>query len=168
MSNTSSHHGHFLTSCAQTINGNNNYKYCHQDGSHCIVDLDNKNCCCAWYLVKGICKHLVAACIKTTTNLPGLVFMPKLLVTRWRRKKPIYLSGPEKVRATDVEQLANVDDLVVAVSENIVFPVSCDVVSVKQKVRRPRKIGKAIDVDCTEPPKKSKRVKRLVNYQPRR
>ena len=68
---------------------NNKYKYCHQDGNFFTVNIDKKN------VDKGICKHLVASCIKTTTNLPGLVFMPKLLVTRWRHKnKPVYLSSP--------------------------------------------------------------------------
>ena len=146
------------------MNGNNIYKFCHQDGSHCIVDLNNKKFSYAWYLDKGKCKHIVAACIKITTNLPGLIFMPKLLVTSWTRKKPIFLSSRVKIRATVVEQLANVDDVVVPVSENVVFSVSADVVSVKQKVGRPRKIGKALDGDCTEYPKNSKRVKRLVNY----
>ena len=49
--------------------------------------------------------------------------MPKVLVSRWKRKKPVYLSSPVKVRATDVEPTANVDDLVVLVSENVVVTV---------------------------------------------
>ena len=44
-------------------------------------------------LVHGILKkHLVAACRLTNSNLPGLVVMPKLFVTLWRRKKQLFLS----------------------------------------------------------------------------
>ena len=44
-------------------------------------------------LVHGILKkHLVAACILTNSNLPGLIVMPKLFVTLWRRKKQLFLS----------------------------------------------------------------------------
>ena len=94
--------------------------------------------------------------------------MSKLLVTRWRRKnKPVYLSNPvkdveplkEDVRATDVEPPANVDNVVAQVSENVLVTVSADVVSVKQKVGRPRKIGKALDVDCMKTVKKNKSCK---------
>ena len=100
--------------------------------------------------------------------------MPKVLVSRWRRKKPVYLSSPVKVSAADVEPIAHLDDdVVVPVSGNLevsenVFPVSDDLVLVKQKVGRPRKISKALVCDSVQIVKKSKRVKRLVDYQPRR
>ena len=87
-------------------------------------------------------KHPQSACIKTATNLLGLDFMPKLLVTRWKRKKPIYLSSLKNESSSE-EQLANVDEVVVRVSENVVLLVSADMVFVKQKVGRPRKIEKA-------------------------
>ena len=85
-----------------------------------------------------------------STNLPGLVFMPKVLVTRWKRKKPVYLLSNVKSPATDIEPTANIYDVVapvsenveVTVSENVVFPVSDDEVSVKPKAGRLRKIGK--------------------------
>ena len=101
-------------------------------------------------------------------NLPGYDFMPKVLVTRWRHKKPVYLSSPVKVRATDVEPTANLDDVSVPLSANEVFLVSDDVLSVKQNVGRPRKFGKALNNDSVKTVKKSKTVKRLVIYQPRR
>ena len=72
--------------------GDNLFKYKHQDGSICKIDLNMKHCSCAWYLDRAVCKHLVGACIKTSTNFPGLVFMPKVFVSRWRRKRPIYMS----------------------------------------------------------------------------
>ena len=96
------------------LTDDNKYKYFHQDGSYCTVDLESKMCSCAWYLDRGICKHLVAACIKTTTNLPGLVFMPKVLVTRWRRKRPIYMSPikrMETIISNDEAQYFAVQDI---------------------------------------------------------
>ena len=45
--------------------------------------------------------------------------MPKVLVSRWRRKKPVYLSSPVKVRAADVEPTAHLNDVVVPVSANL-------------------------------------------------
>ena len=42
------------------------------------------------YLDRAVYKHLVA--IKIVTSLPGLVFMPKGFVSRWRRKIPVYMS----------------------------------------------------------------------------
>ena len=78
--------------------------------------------------------------------------------------------------AANVEPIAHLDDdVVVPVSANLevsenVLPVSDDLVLVKQKVGRPRKIIKALvcDSDSVQIVKKSKRVKRLINYQPRR
>ena len=64
----------------------NKYKYQHDDKSVSTICLENRKCSCAWYLEKAICKHLVAACIPTNSNLPGLVVLPKHFVTRWRKK----------------------------------------------------------------------------------
>ena len=104
------------------------YPYVLESMYFCKVDLNNKICSCAWYVDKGIWKHLVAACIKTTSNLPGLV-----LVTRWQRKKPVYLSSLVKVRTTDEEPIANVDDVVSPVSENIVVTVSDVLCQIKSR-----------------------------------
>ena len=45
--------------------------------------------------------------------------MPKVMVSRWRRNKPVYLSSPVKVRAPDVEQTSHLDDVLIPVSANI-------------------------------------------------
>ena len=89
---------------------NTNYKFYHQDGSYCTIDMEHTNCSCPWYLDIVICKHLVAVCIKTSTNLPGLVFMPKVLVTRWRRKRPVYMSPmkrPETIEVPETTYISN-------------------------------------------------------------
>ena len=144
--------------------------------------------------VLRICKHLVSACIKTSTNLPGLVFMPKVLVTRWRRKRPVYMSPIKRLETIEVPETTYISNGLI---ESVTQP--CDIVSHKSKVGRsrktnfnklvvekelgedenlvtqkskagrPRKIGKALEndnlVEKTITIKKS--VKRLVNYQPR-
>ena len=120
-------------------NGDNKYDNYHQDGSYSTVDLDLKICSCAWYLDKEICKHLVAACIKTYKNLPGLVFMPKVLVTSWKRKKPIYMS-PLK-RSTN-EQFPMTNDQLPVANDQLLnsneITQSSDIVTSKSRVGRPR------------------------------
>ena len=131
-------------------NGDNKYDYYHQDGSYSTVDLDQKICSYAWYLDKRICKHLVAACIKTTTNLPGLVFLPKVLVTRWKRKKPIYMSPLKRSTMTN-DQLPMTNDQLPMANDQLLnsneITQSSDIVTSKSRVGRPRKCGKALDKD---------------------
>ena len=54
--------------------------------------------------------------------------MPKVLVTRWKRKKPVYLSSPLKGPAKDVEPTDNVLPACIVyvlapASETVVFTV---------------------------------------------
>ena len=37
--------------------GDNLFKYKHQDGSICNIDLNIKHCSCTWYLDRAVCKH---------------------------------------------------------------------------------------------------------------
>jgi hypothetical protein len=63
------------------------FTYKHADNSISIINVSSKSCSCLSFHDKAICKHLVVACMETRSNLPGLVVMPKILVTRWRRQK---------------------------------------------------------------------------------
>ena len=109
----------FLLGNLLILTDDNNYKYFHQDGSYFTIDRESKICSCAWYLDRGICKHLIAACIKTTTNLPGLVFKLKVLFTRCRRKIPVYMS-PMKHTETIIDTNLSNDD----VQDNVLDIVS--------------------------------------------
>ena len=69
------------------FNENSTYKYQHEDGTFSVICLATKTCTCSSFMDKAICKHLVAACLKTNTNLPRLVFMPIVFVSRWKEKE---------------------------------------------------------------------------------
>ena len=144
----------------------------HQDGSFCIIDLNTMHCTCAWYLDRAICKHLVGACIQTSTNLPGLVFMPKVFVSRWRRRKPINIISPIKSMQIDEDNVAiQSPSQSHSLSNDLRSTTDTFVVTSKPKQGRPRKIGQALVVDNvveTIPEiDKRKKVKRLVQFQPR-
>jgi len=50
------------------------------------INLTAKTCTCFKYLDKGVCKHLIAACLMNQVNLPGLVQLPKLFKVIRRKK----------------------------------------------------------------------------------
>ena len=41
-------------------------------------------------------------CVKTMFNFPGLIFIPKVFVSRWRRKRPVYMS-PVKETSNQID-----------------------------------------------------------------
>ena len=72
-------------------------------------------------------------------NLPGLVFMPKVLVTRWRRKRPVYMSPIKRLETIEVPETTYISNGLI---ESVTQP--CDIVSHKSKVGRPRKTNKLV------------------------
>ena len=42
-----------------------------------VPTINSKTCTCHKYFDKGICKHLVAACLQVKVSLPGLEQLPK-------------------------------------------------------------------------------------------
>ncbi len=50
------------------------------------INTTSKTCSCHKYFDKGICKHLIAACIQNNISLPGLLQMPKRFQIIRRRK----------------------------------------------------------------------------------
>ena len=69
-------------------NSENEYLYKHFNAKigFARINVVTKPCTCHKYLDKGICKHLIAACILTQSSLPGLVQMSKKFRI-FRRKK---------------------------------------------------------------------------------
>jgi uncharacterized Zn finger protein len=59
-------------------------------GLHALIQ--TKTCTCSKYFDKGVCKHLVAACLKLQTQLPGLVQLPKQFKIIRRHKRRQYLN----------------------------------------------------------------------------
>ena len=51
------------------------------------ISLLSKTCTFHKYLDKGVCKHLIAACVLTQTSLPGLVQIPKQFQIVRRKKQ---------------------------------------------------------------------------------
>ena len=68
----------------------NIYRYKHYKASlgYAIINTNTCTCTCSGYFDKGVCKHLVAACIRDNIPLNGLkVFPNKLKILRRRLKK---------------------------------------------------------------------------------
>ena len=53
------------------------YKHYNPKLGFARINIVSKSCHCHKYLDKGVCKHLIAACILTQYNLPALVQLPK-------------------------------------------------------------------------------------------
>ena len=49
------------------------YKHYNPKLGFARINIVSKSCTCQQYLDKGVCKHLIAACILTQSNLPDLV-----------------------------------------------------------------------------------------------
>ena len=62
------------------------YKHYNPKLGYARINIVSKSCTCHKYLDKGVCKHLIAACILTQSNLPGLVQLPKQFQIIRRKK----------------------------------------------------------------------------------
>jgi hypothetical protein len=70
------------------------------------INLIAKTCTCHKFLDKGICKHLIAACISEKISLPGLVQLPNKFKIIRRQKNRNYIEGSrsqEQMEAAMVE-----------------------------------------------------------------
>ena len=113
-------------------------------------------------------KHLVAACIKAKSNLPGQVVMPKVLVTRWiKQKKFNNYCRPKSGSRTVVQDVA-----VAATFDTAATIETFETVSIAKRGRgRPfKKVaesnGPALEVDNII--KNSKKSKKTIITRPNR
>jgi hypothetical protein len=67
------------------------YKHFNAKLGFARINLVSKCCTCHKYLDKGVCKHLIVACIQTRSNLPGLVQLPKKFKIVRRKKNRRYI-----------------------------------------------------------------------------
>ena len=72
------------------------------------------------YLDKGVCKHLISACLVTQTYLPGLVQLPKLFKVIRKRKIQRYRDDSR----VDEEIVQEVEPIVEPVAESITEPIA--------------------------------------------
>ena len=70
------------------------YLYKHFDArlGFARINIAVKTCTCYKYFDKGVCKHLVAACMQNNVSLPGMVQLPKRFQVVRRRNKRNYIN----------------------------------------------------------------------------
>ena len=56
------------------------YKHFDEKLGYAKININSKTCTCHKYFDKGICKHLVAACLQVKVSLPGLEQLPKKFI----------------------------------------------------------------------------------------
>jgi len=66
------------------------YKHYNPKLGYARINIVSKSCTCHKYFDKGVCKHLIAACILPQSNLPSLVQLPKQFQIIRRKKKRQY------------------------------------------------------------------------------
>ena len=112
------------------------------------INVVTKSCTCHKYLDKGVCKHLIAACILTQSSLPGLVQMPKKFRIIRRKKNRQYRddSRDEDQMMTEDVRSDEPIALSVAVDEPIIVAEAEAIVQTEPKKRgRKPKIANATE-----------------------
>jgi hypothetical protein len=82
------------------------YKHFNEKLGYAKININSKTCTCHKYFDKGICKHLVAACLQVKISLPGLEQLPKKfkILRRKKRNQYIDISGEEIDLAVEQER----------------------------------------------------------------
>ena len=83
------------------------YKHFKMNLGYAKVNLETKTCTCHKYFDKGVCKHLIAACLHKNVSLPGLVQLSKKFKIVRRRRMRQYL------------EVSDVDSAGVEISEQV-------------------------------------------------
>ena len=79
--------------------------------------------------------------------------MPEVFVSRWRRRRPLYMSPVISMPIYDdnidyqIDKSQNQNQCAVIISDNVLRSNSDFVVTIKPKRGRPRKSGRALGVD---------------------
>jgi hypothetical protein len=99
------------------------------------INLTSKTCTCHTYLDKGVCKHLIAACLVTQTYLSGLVQLPKLFKVIRKRKIQRYRDDSRVCE----EIVQEVEPIVEPVAESITEPIAEQIAEINVPKNRGRK-----------------------------
>jgi hypothetical protein len=78
------------------------YKHFKTNLGYARINTETKTCTCSKYFDKGVCKHLVAACLKQQVHLPGLVQLPKKFKIIRRNKRRQYLNDSREEVVDDI------------------------------------------------------------------
>lgn len=135
------------------------FDYKHRDNTTSRVNVSEKKCSCSIYLDKGICIHLVAACILTKTNVEGI--KPKKTTLRSRRRN---LTKKRSLSADCITSMYT--EPIQPTVSNQYEALSLEQSITPKKRGRPPKVTKALDLDHELIPKEVAVVKQPVVKQP--
>ena len=114
------------------------------------INLNAKSCTCHRYFDKGVCKHLVAACLQNKISLPGLEQLPKKFKLVRRKKRNNYIN--DSLEEEDLVQAqAQEQPLVSIVQEQPFTEAVVQEPIEKEKKRRGRKPKPATTNDTDNP-----------------
>jgi hypothetical protein len=126
------------------------YKHFNEKLGFARINVVTKSCTCHKYLDKGVCKHLIAACVVTQSSLPGLVQMPKKFRIVRRKKIRQYRddSRDEEQMVAERDEpitvpvvVAEVDVVPVAVAEAVHEAEAIVQIAPKKRGRKPKVIN---------------------------
>jgi hypothetical protein len=105
-----------------STNIDSEYLYKHFNPNHGFarINILSKTCTCHKYFDKGVCKHLIAACMLNNISLPGMAELPKKFLVLRRRQKGQYKDDSiteENIEANEVETTNESDQAIVATDE---------------------------------------------------
>ena len=81
------------------------YKHFNPNQGFARINKLSKTCTCHKYFDKGVCKHLIAACMLNNISLPGMAELPKKFLVLRRRQKGQYQDdsiSEENIEANEV------------------------------------------------------------------
>jgi hypothetical protein len=97
------------------------YKHFNPNLGFARINILSKTCTCHKYFDKGVCKHLIAACMLNNISLPGMAELPKKILVLRRRQKVRYQD--ESILEENIET-----NEVVTTNESVQAIVATDVV----------------------------------------
>jgi hypothetical protein len=113
------------------------YKHFNTKLGFAKINLNSKSCTFHKYFDKGVCKHLVAACLQNKISLPGLEQLPKKFKLLRRKKRNNYIN--ESVEEEDLVQ-AHEQPLVSEIQEQPTIEVAVQEPIKPKRGREPKTV----------------------------
>jgi hypothetical protein len=107
------------------------YKHFNPKLGFARINILSKTCTCHKYFDKGVCKHLIAACMLNNISLPGMTEMPKKFLVIRRRQNARYRD--------DSRSEENIETSEVVSTSEPVQDIAASVEVQQEKKRRGRK-----------------------------
>ena len=113
------------------------YKHFHSNLGYARINLIAKTCTCHKFMDKGVCKHLIAACMQQEISLPGLVQLPAKFKIIRRKKNREYRDD-----SRDQEQLDIIAEEVVVTSDPLTVQTLQTQIETEIQHQVPKKRGR--------------------------